>query len=133
MMFNLIQTRMRFTIGRNHAINTEIAIMKLFTKITTINIIRTIFIRSQETLIHPIPDKCTLDTWIFIYRIPILEDVSVTISHGMRIFTKNYRAFGIFIMKLDHKVHRWIHISDDIIMIRQRSIPWLFAFIMDQS
>ncbi len=133
MMFNLIQTRVRLAIGRNHAIDTEIAIMELFTKITTIDIIGSIFIRSQETLIHPIPDKCTLDTWVFIYGIPILEDVSVTITHGMRILTKNYRALGIFIMKLDHEIHRWIHISDDIIMIRQGSITWFLAFIMDQS
>ena len=61
--------------------------MKFFTKITSVNIVTAVFIFAQQSLVHPIPDEGTLHPWILVDRIPVFEYITVTIAHGVGIFT----------------------------------------------
>ena len=102
-----------FSVGRNQAFDTEIAIVWLIAKIAAVSpkfiISKGIIIRMSgelqgrtvlflcQALIDPFPDGSAGKARIGINYIPILLKVSARIAHYMRVLTHKYRfIFNLF-------------------------------------
>ncbi len=113
---------MERTVGGNQSIGTEIGVVDNAHKshITTVcPVLMSFVICLGKHLIHPVPDKATLQLVVFINQVPIILEVTLTITHGMGILTENQRTSITLIdmttQRPNTSIHRTIYIRLGII------------------
>ena len=83
--------RVRSTVRSNDTVAEEVTIAwSVYTKVATISPIFTaVFILLKQTLVNPVPDVTTLEVRILVDSSPLCSQVTVGITHGVRIFRRN--------------------------------------------
>ena len=98
-LLHLNQSRMRGAVGTDQTIRTEILLVypSVATHISSIiEVFSSIGIGCFQALVYPVPDKTTLQIRRFQNNIPVFLEVTGTVTHSMRILTKNPRTVGVF-------------------------------------
>ena len=83
--------RVRSTVRSNDTVAKEVTIAwSVYTEVATISPIFTaVFILLEQTLVNPVPDVTTLEVRILVDSSPLCSQVTVGITHGVRIFRRN--------------------------------------------
>ena len=83
---------MRAAIGKHQAVNAKLSVIDVVAKVAAIRPDGVAIVLDLiQALINPIPDKPTLDSWVFSEGIPIIGKVAQTVAHGMGIFAEDKR------------------------------------------
>ena len=121
---------MDLPVWEDQTINTEIFVAKSagWSKVSAIRpILFAIFGFLENPLIHPIPDKSSLEWLVQIKKIPVILQVTNTVSHSMSIFAEDEGTIQtpsqVFLKVMDRAVHR----TDDI-----RMRLYISLFVLDR-
>ena len=117
-VFGLKHVGVRGSVGKQQAVHAEIPAVGGVAKIAAIGkkrcAIRRFF---DQRLVHPIPDKPSLQTWVggVAERIPVLVEVAQRIAHGVGIFAENDGPGGVHGCHLLHPLDGGIHVGHEIV------------------
>ena len=91
-------SRMRSTVRSYNAVTQEVTVAWCVdAEVTTIRPIFTaVLVHLEQTLVHPVPNVTALQVRIFIDGIPLSRQVTVGVTHSMRVFRWNNRTVAAF-------------------------------------
>ena len=115
-ILHFCHSRMRLTVGPHQTITTEITIAwHIYSIVSSVcPVFTTVLISFRYSLIHPVPNISTLKIWVFIDFFPLIPQITIWITHSMRVFRWNYRAIRTCFSNISQpfctRVLRYVHI-----------------------
>ena len=83
---------MRSAIGKDQPVNAKLPIVDLIAKVAAVRPVRrALVVVFGDALIHPVPNKATLQTLVGSEGVPIVGEVTEAVAHGMSVLTENNR------------------------------------------
>ena len=108
-------SRVRSTVRSHDTVTQEVTVTWcIYTEVTTVcPVVASVFIHLVKTLVYPVPNVTTLEVRILVDSIPLSSQVTIGVTHSVRIFRRNdwtvatlaaytFQPLGIWILRNIH-------------------------------